>query len=57
MINQIDECFKNAGFKWRQGTGPVHVDIVLLWPGADTVEPGQRSKVVVVIEANAEVRG
>lgn len=28
-----------------QGTGLVRVDVVLVWPGADTV--GQRSKVVV----------
>lgn len=28
-----------------QGTGLVRVDVVLVWPGADTV--GQRSKIVV----------
>ena len=45
MINQIDECFKSAGFRWA-GVG--RVDGVFVWPGADAV----RSGVAVQMEVN-----
>lgn len=56
MINQIDECFKMRGHSRDQGGVMVCVDVAFLWPRADTVRPGQRSKVNVLMEINTGVK-